>query len=127
MSASIMEINVFLILAFLLAGGIAAFVVGLIMENLLSPKVKPVGMGKAPIESAERSLTVARTLGFQYYFYAMLFVVFEAMFVPLILWASAMKNEGFYIFAGVSVSLIYLFLFVKYVFKTQKSLMEGMQ
>jgi NADH:ubiquinone oxidoreductase subunit 3 (subunit A) len=122
-----MEINAFLILAFLLAGGVIAFAFGLILEDILSPKVKPTGMGKAPIESAERPITVARTLGFQYYFYAMLFVVFEAMFVPLFLWASAIKSAGLFAFIGVSAALVYLLLFVKYIFRTQKSLMDGMQ
>ncbi len=122
-----MEINVFLLLAFLLAGGVLAFVFGLVIEDLISPKVRPTGMGKAPVESAERPVTIARTLGFQYYFYAMLFVVFEAMFVPLFLWAGAVKTAGPYVFIGVAAAFIYLFFFIKYIFRTQRSLMEGMQ
>ncbi|MCL5009965.1 MAG: NADH-quinone oxidoreductase subunit A [Candidatus Parvarchaeota archaeon] len=122
-----MEINAFLILAFLLAAGTLAFIFGLVVENILSPKVKPIGMGKTAIESAEKPLTVARRLGFQYYFYAMLFVVLEALFVPLFLWADSIRADGVYVFIGVAIAMLYLFLFIKYIFKTQNVLMEGMQ
>ena len=49
------------------------------LSSFLSPKTKAVGKGGFPIESGERSIAGMRNVGFQYFFYALIFVVLETI------------------------------------------------
>ena len=109
-----MDINDFvLLLVFMVISG--GMLVGLLyLEDFLSPKIKSTGMGSVIIESAERPVSSSRLLGFQYYFYAIIFVVVEAMLVFLLLWSQSVAQIGAAVFVGVGVSLLFLLLLVRY-------------
>ncbi len=92
-----------------------ALLVSLIyLEDFISPKVKPAGMGNAAVESAERPFAGSRLVGFQYYLYAILFVIIEALLVFLFLWGQNIQELGIAVFVAVCVGLIYMLLLVRY-------------
>ena len=98
-----MVIDGFLLLAIMLAVAVALFVLVIVMERVLvAPKANTEGMGSAPVESGERTILSARTVGFEYYYYALVFVLIEALFVLLFLWAQNQKALGLSIFMGVA-------------------------
>ena len=94
------------------------------IERLISPKIKYGGMAHAAVESAERPLFLARTVGFQYFFYAIIFVVFEALFVLLFLWAEYSRSLGLSVFLGVGIAFVYMLLLVRYLMKIQTSIIS---
>ena len=114
--------NDFLLLLIILAGGVAALLLPIIIEGFISPRAKVVGMGNAAVESAERPLFSARTLGFQYYFYAIMFVVFEALIVLLFLWAGDVKGLGLYVFFGVGSALLFLIVLIRYLMYNEENI-----
>ena len=110
-----MAINNFIVLfVFLVASGLGLLAL-MYVENLLSPKIKPTGMGRALVESAERPFAGSRLVGFQYYLYAIVFVIIEALLVFLFLWGQNAIPLGAMIFVGVGVALVYMILLVRYV------------
>ena len=113
----LMSISNFVILAAMLVVSALVWIGIIFLERFISPRVQSGGMSKAPIESAERSIASARTVGFQYFFYAIIFVVVEALMVLLFLWAQSARAIGLYVFLGVGTSLLYLIFFVRYLFK----------
>ena len=116
--------NDFLLLLVVLVGGVAALLLPIIIEGFISPKVKAVGVGTVAVESAERPLFSARTVGFQYYFYAVMFVISEAMIVLLFLWAGDVKGLGLYVFSGVGVSLLFLIVLVRYLMYNEENIID---
>ncbi len=71
-------------------------------------------MAKAPIESTEKSLSPSRTVGFSYYYYAIIFVVLEAVFVLLIIFGNYLRSMAYIYFIGVSIGLIYAYILIRY-------------
>ncbi|MCL4400822.1 MAG: NADH-quinone oxidoreductase subunit A [Candidatus Parvarchaeota archaeon] len=119
-----MSINAFLVLFIfiIISGGVLVLLVYL--EDIISPKVKSVGMAKAPVESAEKPLPGARLVGFQYYLYAILFVIIEALLVFLLLWAQDSSKIGIYVFTAIGVSLLYMLLLVRYFTNNAQDLIQ---
>jgi NADH-ubiquinone/plastoquinone oxidoreductase, chain 3. len=98
----------------LIIGSVIAWILLITIEHIISPRTKAAGMGRAPIESAERSLTASRIVGFQYYQYAIIFVVIEALFVLLFLWGENARILGLQPFIGVSIGLVFAVLLIRY-------------
>ena len=94
------------------------------LSSFLSPKTKPVGKGSAPIESGERSISGMRNVGFQYFFYALIFVVLEAIMVLVFLWAESAKLLSISISASVLLALFYMVILVRYLLKLEDKLSE---
>jgi NADH:ubiquinone oxidoreductase subunit 3 (subunit A) len=94
------------------------------LSDFLSPKTKPVGKGSAPIESGERSISGMRNVGFQYFFYALIFVILEAISVLIFLWAGSSKLLGVGIAIPVLIALVYMVIFVRYMLKLEKKVSE---
>ncbi len=113
-------VSSFLVVGLLILASILAWLLLIYVENLLSPRTKPVGMGKSPIESGERSLTASRFVGFQYYQYAIVFVVVEALFLLLFLWGQNARVLGSGPFIGISIGLVYLIILVRYLIRQDK-------
>ena len=95
------------------------------LSDFLSPKTKPVGKGSFPIESGERSIAGMRNVGFQYFFYALISVVLEAMSVLVFLWAESAKSLVISISAPVLMALFYMVILVRYLLKLGDRLSEG--
>ena len=87
------------------------------ISSLISPKTKIVGMGSFPVESAERSIAGMRNVGFQYFFYALIFVVLEAISVLVFLWAESAKSLNAYISISILIALFYMVILVRYLLK----------
>lgn len=115
--------NFAVLFAFLLISG-GALVLLVYLEDLISPKVKATGMAEVAVESAERPLPGARLVGFQYYLYAILFVVIEALLVFLLLWAQSSPRIGIYTFLGTGVSLLYMLLLIRYFLAGAKDIIQ---
>ena len=94
------------------------------LSDFLSPKTKPVGKGSAPIESGERSIAGMRNVGFQYFFYALVFVVFEALLVLVFLWASSAKSLGLLISIPILISLLFMIVLVRYLLRVENKISE---
>ncbi len=109
-----MDVNNFLILAIFTIVGIGLWIGMIVMENVLSPRVKARGMGPAVIESGEKSLTLSRLVGFGYYFYAILFVIMEALLVLVFLWSQNAQLLGPYMFIVIAIALLYAILLIRY-------------
>ena len=110
-----MDISEFTILFIFLIASALFIILLMHLEDFLNPRAKESGMGNVAVESAERPLAGPRLVGFQYYLYAIVFVVIEALTVFLFLWGASIKQLGVAIFIGVSIGLIYLLLLVRYV------------
>lgn len=108
---------------FLLASG-ALLVSLLYIEDFISPRVKPAGVARLAVESAERPRPGARLVGFQYYLYAILFVIIEAMFVPLFLWGENAAQLGLTVFIAVGIGLVYMIFLVKYFISHSKDVLQ---
>lgn len=110
-----------LLLVFLvISGGLLVSLVYL--EDFISPKVSPSGMGRAAVESAERPFHGSRLVGFQYYLYAIIFVVIEALLVFLLLWGESVSQLGITTFVGVGVGLLYTVLLIRYLLGLSKNI-----
>ncbi len=119
-----MAINNFIVLfVFLVLSGIALLSL-VYLEDFLSPKIKPTGMGMAPVESAERPFAGSRLVGFQYYLYAIVFVIIEALLVFLFLWGQSAQQLGVAVFIGVGIGLVYMVLLVRYVIDRSKEVIQ---
>ncbi len=94
------------------------------LSSFLSPKTKAVGKGSSPIESGERSFAGMRNVGFQYFFYALIFVVLEAMSVLVFLWAESAKSVSIYISIPVLIALFYMVILVRYLLKLEDKLSQ---
>ncbi len=95
------------------------------ISDFISPKTKAVGKGNAPIESAERTIGSMRNVGFQYFFYALIFVIFEAIFVFIFLWAESARSLSAYISIPVLISLVFMVILVRYMIRIEKSIQGG--
>ncbi|EEZ92587.1 MAG: hypothetical protein BJBARM4_0821 [Candidatus Parvarchaeum acidiphilum ARMAN-4] len=94
------------------------------LSDFISPRTKPVGKGSAPIESGERSIAGMRNVGFQYFFYALIFVVLEAISVLVFLWAESAKSLAISISVPVLIALFYMVILVRYLLKLGSKLSE---
>lgn len=106
------EFVVFLLFA--VAAGVL-FSIALLIERIISPRVKAEGMGEERVESSERSVFPYRVVGFQYFMYALVFVILEAVILPSMLLASDIRSLGLSFSIFFAVSLLYLILLVRYV------------
>ncbi len=119
-----MAINNFIVLfVFLVISGIGLIAL-VYAEDLLSPKIKPTGMGKALVESAERPFAGSRLVGFQYYLYAIIFVIIEALLVFLFLWGQSAQRLGIVVFVGVGIGLVYMVLLVRYIIDRSREVIQ---
>ena len=94
------------------------------LSSFLSPKTKAVGKGGFPIESGERSIAGMRNVGFQYFFYALIFVVLEAISVLVFLWAESAKSLNIYISIPILIALFYMVILVRYLLKLEDKISE---
>ncbi|EFD92731.1 MAG: ABC-type transport system-like protein [Candidatus Parvarchaeum acidophilus ARMAN-5] len=65
-----------------------------------------------------------RNVGFQYFFYALIFVILEAISVLIFLWAGSSKLLGVGIAIPVLIALVYMVIFVRYMLKLEKKVSE---
>lgn len=110
-----MALDNFVMLFIFLAASAGLLVLLVYLEDFISPRIKPAGMAKVAVESAERPFAGARFVGFQYYLYAILFVIIEALLVFLFLWGQNVVQLGVSVFIAVAAALIYSLLLVRYV------------
>ncbi|MEM0143043.1 MAG: NADH-quinone oxidoreductase subunit A [Candidatus Parvarchaeum sp.] len=94
------------------------------LSDFLSPRTKAVGKGSFPIESGERSISGMRNVGFQYFFYALIFVVLEAISVLVFLWAESAKSLALSISLSVLIALFYMVILVRYLLRLGDKLTE---
>ncbi|MCL4399085.1 hypothetical protein M1293_01040 [Candidatus Parvarchaeota archaeon] len=116
--------NGFVLLGIFLVASSLVWVFTMVIAKAVSPRIKYGGMAHVAVESAERPLFKARTVGFQYFFYAIMFVVFEALFVLLFLWAEYSKSLGVIVFLGVGIAFVYMVLLIRYLMKNQPNLID---
>ncbi len=119
-----MQINQFLLLAIFIIAGVGLFTLLLIIEKLLSPNSKPVGAGRERIESAERSVPMSRMVGFQYFFYAFIFVIFEAVSIPLLIITPIIKLFPYVFSLNLTFLIVYLVMFIFYLIKKKEEVIE---
>ena len=115
----------FVLLGLLILVATVVWIFFIKLSDFISPKTKAVGKGKFPIESGERSIAGMRNVGFQYFFYALVFVVLEAISVLVFLWAESAKSLDAGISIAVLISLVYLIIFVRYILKIEGSMADG--
>lgn len=115
----------FVLFGLLILVAIAVWISFIKVSDFLSPKTKPVGKGKAPIESGERSIAGMREVGFQYFFYALVFVVFEAIFVLIFLWAESARSLSYVISISILISLLYVVILVRYLLRIENKISEA--
>lgn len=89
------------------------------LSDFISPKTRTSRSGGAPVESGERSILGMRSVGFQYFFYALVFVIFEAMLVLVFLWAKSAKSISILVSIPMLVSLLYMVVLVRYLLKIE--------
>ncbi len=109
-----MEIDQFVLLAIFAVLSAALFSALLYIEYLISSKRKNAGMGKENVESGERTISLSRVVGFEYYQYILLFVVIEAFLTFLLPLFQDGRGLGAYFIIGTSVGLLYLLVLVRY-------------
>ncbi len=114
----------FVLFGLLILVAILVWITFIKLSDFVSPKTKARGKGKFPIESGERSLFGMRDVGFQYFFYALVFVVFEALLVLIFLWAESAKLLSVYISIPVVISLLYMIILVRYLLKIENEMEE---
>ncbi len=109
-----MQINQFWLLLAFVIGAIALFGIALVIEKIISPGVKPQGFGSERIESSERSIAPYRVVGFQYFLYALVFVIFEAVFVVSLFFVQNLRSFDYVSSIIFSFGLLYAILFIRY-------------
>lgn len=119
-----MQVDQFLLFAVFIFAGVGFFVLLLIIEKLISPGIRPVGIGKERVESAERSFPMSRAVGFQYFFYAFIFVIFEALLVLLLITVPSIRSFPYVFSVGLAISLLYFILLVLYLLKRKEAIIE---
>ena len=109
-----MEINQFMLLAVFALLSAALFSLLLYIEYLISGKRKNVGMGKENVESGERTISLSRVVGFEYYKYILLFVLIEAFLTFLLPLFQDGKDLGADFAIAAGVGFLYLLLLMRY-------------
>ncbi|MDP8012515.1 MAG: hypothetical protein RAK22_00225 [Nanoarchaeota archaeon] len=109
-----MQIDQFWLLLVFIIGAVTLFGIALIIEKIISPGVKPQGFGRERIESSERSIAPYRVVGFQYFLYALVFVVFEAVFVVSLFFVQDLRSFDYALSIIFSFGLLYAILFMRY-------------
>ena len=115
----------FALFGLLILVSIAVWVFLIKLSDFLSPRTVAVGRGSAPIESGERTILGMRTVGFQYFFYPLIFVILEAIFLLVFLWAESARFLGAFISMSVIISLLYIVIIVRYLLKVGDKISEG--
>lgn len=110
-----MSLDNFVLFAVFLVISVFLWIALIFTEKLFSPKIKARGMGNAAVESGEKSIVLSRLVGFQYYFYALMFVIVEVFLVLLFLWSQNAKILGSNVFISIAIGLLFLILFIRYI------------
>lgn len=109
-----MGVNQFLLLAVFAVFAAALFAALLYLEYLISSRRRNVGMGRENVESGERTISLSRTAGFEYYQYIIIFVAVEAFLTVLLPLFQDGRGLGADFLIATAFGLLYLLMLIRY-------------